>query len=334
MSDYTYNYSQTATGLVEPYVLQLECEVLPVVSISTDSASETVTITTSVPLDAGQITTLDGIVAAHTGEQPTNISGSSPFGGGGAVRVVTTNDITPLSGLPLMSGVQLVEGDKVLLVGQAGGDVMIPDVENGPWVVHGGPWTRPSDFDTETDLRNGAIYLVREGGNGMAGVAVQLSTTGEIIVGTTPVSFALFPASYSAADVGTDPVETGLVAEDVEASLAELKGLIGALPPLVPVTFVPHLIYNSNSPYAPVASDCFLILDTTSGPITVDLPPAAGNGGRYFIFILPYAVMGGATIQPDDTLPDQINGQANRTLTTAFELLRVVAIGGNQWMVI
>lgn len=58
----------------------------------------------------------------------------------GVVRVVADANVT-LSGTPMIDGVVLVVGDRVLLTDQ------LEPIENGPWVVQSGAWVRPDDFD-------------------------------------------------------------------------------------------------------------------------------------------------------------------------------------------
>ena len=70
MAKYTYTIStQTLNGAVNAYKLFLECAGagLPVSDVTTILTSDQVVISTTATLDAGQVTTLDAVVAAHDG---------------------------------------------------------------------------------------------------------------------------------------------------------------------------------------------------------------------------------------------------------------------------
>ena len=110
-------------------------------------------------------------------------------------RVVsTTNSV--IAGLLIIDGVQLVDGDRVLLLGQT------DPVENGLWVAHIGAWTRPADFDT--GQQTGRAYVLVLEGTVNAG-ASWLAITPLAIIGTDPIFFAQFslPGQTHGANVGT-----------------------------------------------------------------------------------------------------------------------------------
>lgn len=78
-------------------------------------------------------------------------------------RVVSTVNISALSGLPTVDGVALAEGDRVLLVGQTDART------NGLWVATNlGPavWARPADYPQGGSLDQPKAIIVREGAAG------------------------------------------------------------------------------------------------------------------------------------------------------------------------
>jgi hypothetical protein len=146
-----------------------------------------------------------------------------------SVRVTTPTVDVVLSGLQSLSGVSLVDGDRVLLVAQnTVGDPVTTDPENGPWIVRSGAWERPEDYNAAIDLPFGAVYLVREGTNGFAGRFIQLLTTGTIIPDTTPTLFGLAPIGTPADTVGYDNSTSGLAADEVQAALDEIEARVDA----------------------------------------------------------------------------------------------------------
>lgn len=94
---------------------------------------------------------------------------------------VATSNIT-LSGLQTISGVTVVEDDRVLVKGQSTGS------ENGIYNASTGSWTRAKDFDGDLDAVSGTRVLVR--GTSIA-VEYELTTADPIVVGTTALMFAL-----------------------------------------------------------------------------------------------------------------------------------------------
>jgi hypothetical protein len=78
-------------------------------------------------------------------------------------RVAKATDQT-LFGLPVVDGIQLVEGDRVMLVGQTN------PVENGLWVAHNpatpvflGVWSRPTDLPAAGTVGSGWAVIIRQG---------------------------------------------------------------------------------------------------------------------------------------------------------------------------
>lgn len=95
---------------------------------------------------------------------------------------VATSNIT-LSGLQTISGVTVVEDDRVLVKGQSTAS------ENGIYNASTGSWTRAKDFDGDLDAVSGTRVLVVSAGSN--GVEYELTTTDPIVIGTTALTFTL-----------------------------------------------------------------------------------------------------------------------------------------------
>jgi len=121
--------------------------------------------------------------------------------GKGEVRVSAASNVA-LSGLPNIDGVDVEEGDSVLLFGQT------DPAENGIWVVYPDAWERRADADQDA-LTTGALTLVMEG-TVRHGRQYWLNTKGVIDVGVTAQTWVPFQVgqSYTASNglemVGTD----------------------------------------------------------------------------------------------------------------------------------
>ena len=102
-------------------------------------------------------------------------------------RVATVAAIT-LSGTQAVDGINLVDGDRVLVKDQADAK------QNGIYdVVDGGAWTRSSDADnTPTGEVTSGMYTFIEEGSVNANAGFVLQTTGTINLGTTELSFVQF----------------------------------------------------------------------------------------------------------------------------------------------
>jgi hypothetical protein len=121
-----------------------------------------------------------------------------------AVRVATTANIT-LSGTQTIDGVAVVVGDRVLVKNQTTGS------QNGIYVVAAAAWTRAIDFDSTTDISNGADIFVKEGS--VSGQTIyRLSNTGAPTLGTTALTFALMSGKGSGTDavIGNRTINDGI----------------------------------------------------------------------------------------------------------------------------
>lgn len=138
-----------------------------------------------------------------------------------SVRVATTANIT-LENEQTIDGVSVVAGDRVLVKDQSSGS------QNGIYiVVDGGAWTRATDADENTEVSAG-MYTYVESGTANSGKAYVLSTTGAIVLGTTALTFQLFPAVVTISagdgltkvgdtlDVNYDDVTINLTGNDLQ----------------------------------------------------------------------------------------------------------------------
>jgi hypothetical protein len=103
-----------------------------------------------------------------------------------SVRVATTENIT-LSGTQTIDGVAVTVGERVLVKNQNTAS------QNGIYVVATGDWTRAIDFDNTpgVEVTPGAFTFVEEGTTN-ADSGWVLTTNGEIVLGTTALTFAQF----------------------------------------------------------------------------------------------------------------------------------------------
>lgn len=97
-------------------------------------------------------------------------------------RVATTADIT-LNGNQTLDGVLTVTGDRVLVKDQT------DQTENGIYIADTGDWERAPDFDGNNDVTEGSLIKVNHG-TAWAGFW-YLSTTGQIVIGTSNITFAM-----------------------------------------------------------------------------------------------------------------------------------------------
>jgi hypothetical protein len=99
------------------------------------------------------------------------------------VRCATTANIT-LSGLQTIDGTTVVAGDRVLVKNQTTG------ADNGIYEASATAWSRSADFDGARDAVTGTIGYVRSGtANGDQ--FFKLTTTGDITIGTTSLTFTV-----------------------------------------------------------------------------------------------------------------------------------------------
>ena len=71
-------------------------------------------------------------------------------------RVATTANIS-LSGLQTIDGIEVGEGDRVVVQDQNSASL------NGIYVASAGTWTRAKDFNTSSEIAEGTLVAVSEG---------------------------------------------------------------------------------------------------------------------------------------------------------------------------
>jgi hypothetical protein len=124
-----------------------------------------------------------------------------------SVRAATTTNIN-LVGLQVVDGVSLNAGDRVLVKNQT----LAKD--NGPWVAAVGAWVRAKDADNNTKVTPNLTVAVEVGAT-QADTIWQLVTDGQIVVGTTALTFKditdgfarLFSPTFSGNPTAPTPVQ-------------------------------------------------------------------------------------------------------------------------------
>jgi hypothetical protein len=107
-----------------------------------------------------------------------------------SVKVATTTSIA-LSGLILVDGITVANGDRVLVKNQGTAS------QNGIYVAAAGAWARATDFDglpVFGEVTNGNLIPV-ETGSTLHNTIWVLTTLNPITVGTTALAFSLFSSS-------------------------------------------------------------------------------------------------------------------------------------------
>ncbi|TGR84272.1 hypothetical protein EN866_33390 [Mesorhizobium sp. M2D.F.Ca.ET.223.01.1.1] len=117
----------------------------------------------------------------------------------GPCIAATTANIT-LSGEQTIDGVAVVTDDRVLVKNQTTG------ADNGIYVVDTGDWRRSKDFNKTKDIKTGTMVNVVSGSTNAGWW--EVTTTGDITVGTTSIVFAL-AISLSTGVGGTLPIAHG-----------------------------------------------------------------------------------------------------------------------------
>lgn len=152
-------------------------------------ASGFISIEFAAQISGGEETTLDGVLAAHTGVEPT-VRGESVESAWAACRAITTTNISNLSGgtPSTVDGISLAQFDRVLVNSQDTGS------QNGIYQVSAvgtgsnGTWTRVADASLDIDFISGKLVAVSEG-TLFSNTLWQLSTNNPITVDTTALTF-------------------------------------------------------------------------------------------------------------------------------------------------
>lgn len=157
--------------------------------------------TTYLPLAGG---TLAGNLNGVTPTELTYLSGatsniqnqinniSSGLSWKASVRAATTSNIT-LSGVQTIDGISVIAGDRVLVKNQS------TSSQNGIYDVAAGSWTRSSDANTGTKIKQATTSI--EEGAVNADTIYTCTTNGSITIGTTSLAFAKTSATtYTGSD--------------------------------------------------------------------------------------------------------------------------------------
>lgn len=124
-----------------------------------------------------------------TSKQTTRL-GKSPEEGIKAPVVVASIANLPLTGLPVISGVQLVEGDRVLVKDQTDA------TQNGIYCAFVGNWDRANDWNKSNDVVNGQLVL-----DSNSGQLYRASFSGDFSINVTEVNFYIVQSFNSKDDV-------------------------------------------------------------------------------------------------------------------------------------
>jgi len=102
-----------------------------------------------------------------------------------ACRAATTANIT-LSGEQTIDDIAIVADDRVLVKNQTDAS------ENGIYDADTSAWSRALDWDGNIDIASGTQVLVVSG-TVAAGKLYYISTTGDLVVGTTNITITAVP---------------------------------------------------------------------------------------------------------------------------------------------
>lgn len=107
-----------------------------------------------------------------------------------ACRVATTANLAALSGLLTIDGVTVIANDRVLVKDQT------TNTQNGIYVAAAGAWTRATDADAVSELRQGSYVFVNEGTVNQKTGWTQ-ATAGTITPGTSAITWNQFSSTQT-----------------------------------------------------------------------------------------------------------------------------------------
>ncbi len=110
------------------------------------------------------------------------------------VRAASTANLN-LNGLQTIDGINVLDGDRVLVKNQN------LEAANGIYVVSSTAWVRASDADSSNKVQPGMLIHI-ESGNSQLNSLWQLATDGPIVLGSTGLAFEMV-AGYTGVDPGT-----------------------------------------------------------------------------------------------------------------------------------
>ena len=230
------------------------------------------------------------------------------------VRVIGTSNLATLSGVQTVDSVALKLGDVVLLTAQT------TTHQNRLWTVMQGTWIAPLIADHPEKLRAGTKVTAQEG-TANAGKTYRLQTTGDIVLGTTALSWTLDGSTGSGDVVGPASATSGRVAtfNGTTGKLIQDGGtLLSALATSASVTSAISTHAGATDPHGDrsyadglfAANDAMLfkgVIDCSSNPNY----PAASAGHVYKISVA--GKIGGASgvnVEVGDTAICAVDGTA------------------------
>lgn len=176
------------------------------------------------------------------------------------VRVVSVVDVEELEGLVEIDGVELEEGDRVLLVAQS------TATENGIYEASEGEWERAADADDDSEFATQWLVSVREGDvNG--DTLWQHNTDGAVTLGTTELGFGKIGPIV--ASVGAQGAAADMPATSAGGSWAWSHGLNSR--------DIVVMLRRTTAPYDYVGCR----MEATDANTTTFLPDEAVSSGQY-----------------------------------------------------
>jgi hypothetical protein len=133
-----------------------------------------------------------------------------------AAKAAATGNVA-LTGAQVLDTISCGVGDRVFLFQQSTAS------QNGPWIV-GTPWTRPSDFNSNSKVVYGQEINVVGGAN-YAGKTYELVTAGPYILGSTALVWAERGGSGGTSAGTIQPVDIVLTSNDSLSGLAARDGV-------------------------------------------------------------------------------------------------------------
>jgi hypothetical protein len=92
-----------------------------------------------------------------------------------------------------------------------------------------------------------------------------------------------------------------------------------------------YTVRSADASGAIESSDYLVLVDTTAGAVTINLPTALSSQGRELVFKKIDAVANAMTIEPDGA--ETIDGAANVSTTTQWAVYRVMS-DGTAWFTV
>jgi hypothetical protein len=147
----------------------------------------------------------DGNINLFTLANAINLLSGAAFAIKAPVRAATTGANIVLFGLQTIDGVALANGDRVLVKDQA------DPTANGIYSVSSRAWARTIDANVIFGFVQGTVVLVTQGVANI-GATFEVTTANPIVVGNSPLSFALIglpPSTRLQRSVTASPVVIG-----------------------------------------------------------------------------------------------------------------------------